>query len=40
MDEVQHGEGHGEHAEQEVRQGHVGDQDVACGFEHLKYLIQ
>ena len=36
MDEVQHGERHGEDAEEDVRQGHVGYQDVPGGFEELK----
>ena len=39
MDEVKHGERHREHAEEDVRQGHVGYQDVPCGFEKLK-LVQ
>ena len=36
MDEVKHGEGHGEQAEEKVRYSHVGYQDVPGGFKHLQ----
>ena len=36
MDKPRHGEGHGEHAKEEVGQGHVSNQDVACGLQHLE----
>ena len=35
MDEVQHGEGHGEQAEEDVGQGQVGYQDISGGLQHL-----
>ena len=34
-DDVQHGEGHGEGAEEEVRDGQVGNEDVPGSQEHL-----
>ena len=39
MDQVQHGERHGEQAQEDVGQGHVGNQDVSCGQLYLASKI-
>ena len=39
MDEVQHGEGHGEQAEEDVGQGQVGYQDISGSLQHLNISL-
>ena len=39
MYQVQHGDGHGEDAEQDVGDGEVHDQNVPCVFQQLQLQI-